>query len=746
MERLLTATCLALACGLQPATVDWLVAKTEEQAGVKETDDRLTLSNGLLAREFVKSPSFGTVSLVLNSTADFAGPKEIIRAVKPEAYVQLDEVTYAIGGLGQEQTVLAYLEREMLNLTSDAKAFQYTNHSLASPETPYPWTPGTRHSDATASWPPKGVRLDVDFVPPSSAPSKHSGVRVRLSYELYDSIPLLKKWAYITCEACKEPVQVKHIDVEVLGVNAPFGAHLGHGSFAPGQDWGGAPDESTVAATTLLHAKTDQAHGAACSWMDDFLSSSSPGGYKDEGAVESTLNCTYTNNGPGAFVGREEAFESFRALILAHDSFDLERQSLGRARVTELLAPATTENPIFFHATDVSEKGFKTAIDQMAEVGFEMIIFSFGTGFTLETAEPSYLQKIKGQVDYARSKGIEVGGYDLICLDRGHGGYGGNVGDEWVTTNIDGSLKEDACFASGWVDKLKGLVLNFISETGLASLETDGPYGGGTCSSENHSHHHGLDDSVYRQTQQQAEFYKYLRSLNVYINQPDNFFFAGGSKTGMGYSENQYSLPRWEDLMISRQGMYDDLYIHTPTQGWMFLPIVQYHGGGSAAAFSPLEDNLAEYEWALAQYLGAGVAACYRGEQLYEGPKSKAVLLKWMGFYQAHRAVLTKPVVHLRRPDMQGWDGWLHVHPFADREVALAMIFNPTPRSLETSITLPLYYSGLTGSAMISQGFDGKAIEYKLRGNSVADIQLSMAPRSITFFVVSRPGVKAVVV
>jgi hypothetical protein len=28
---------------------------------------------------------------------------------------------------------------------------------------------------------------------------------------------------------------------------------------------------------------------------------------------------------------------------------------------------------------------------------------------------------LQSQVDYARSKGIEVGGYDLICLDRGHG-------------------------------------------------------------------------------------------------------------------------------------------------------------------------------------------------------------------------------------------------------------------------------------------------------------------------------------
>ena len=30
----------------------------------------------------------------------------------------------------------------------------------------------------------------------------------------------------------------------------------------------------------------------------------------------------------------------------------------------------------------------------------------------------------------------------------------------------------------------------------------------------------------------------------------------------------------------------------------------------------------------------------------------------------AHIATLIQPVVHLRRPDMQGWDGWLHVNPF----------------------------------------------------------------------------------
>ena len=31
--------------------------------------------------------------------------------------------------------------------------------------------------------------------------------------------------------------------------------------------------------------------------------------------------------------------------------------------------------------------------------------------------------------------------------------------------------------------------------------------------------------------------------------------------------------------------MYDDLYSHLPTQGWMFLPITQYHSGGEEANF-----------------------------------------------------------------------------------------------------------------------------------------------------------------
>ena len=110
-------------------------------------------------------------------------------------------------------------------------------------------------------------------------------------------------------------------------------------------------------------------------------------------------------------------------------------------------------------------------------------------------------------------------------------------------------------------------------------LETDGPYGGQTCSSTSHAHHSSYSDSVFKQNRRQMQFYRELKLMNVFINQPDNYFYQGGNKAGMGYSEVQYNLPRWQDLTVSRQGMYDDTFHFIPTQGWMQVPLIQYHGG-----------------------------------------------------------------------------------------------------------------------------------------------------------------------
>ena len=47
----------------------------------------------------------------------------------------------------------------------------------------------------------------------------------------------------------------------------------------------------------------------------------------------------------------------------------------------------------------------RLAIDQCAEVGFEMVILTFGSGFDIENDDPAYLAQIKELADYAHAQG-----------------------------------------------------------------------------------------------------------------------------------------------------------------------------------------------------------------------------------------------------------------------------------------------------------------------------------------------------
>ena len=701
---------------------DWLVERVNDQAKVFMDGVELVLTNGLVTRRFATIPEFGTVDLRLNATTKYGGDQSLFRATKPEGIVVLSGKEYFVGGLWQADGFRAYSNRTSMMLGKNSSAFTCVNYTTSAPEAPFSWTPGTRHSPKTYPWPPQGVKLTLHYTPPPGAPN----VNIAVHYQVINGIPLIEKWMTITSVA--DTVTVDHATVELLAVMPRWGMYFGHGSHMPGDDGEGAAQMGEPLA--MLHVKTDQAHVAQCEWQDDFDNSvdvvqDCPNCIHDMGANEPFMNCSYTL-GPGAVVSKTESFESFKVFSLVVDSPELERHTLSRHRLTQMLAPHTTENPIFFHGTNTTPAGVRAAVDQMAEVGFEMFIFSFGSGFDLESQDQKYLDEIKDLVTYAKAKGIEVGGYDLICLQRGM-----TVKEEWRAKGHEAN----ACFASGFFDYLNTTIADFIEYTGLAMLETDGPYGGGTCSATDHAHHHNLEDSVYRQTQLQNAFYQEMRALNVYVNQPDNFFFQGGNKATMGYAEKQFSMPRWRDLSISRMGMYDDFYTRLPTQGWMFLPLVDYEGGGPDAWFA---GNEVEYEWALAQYLGGGAAACYRGPLPYTVPGMKAKLQKWISLYKAHRETIISPVVHIRRADMQGWDGWLHVNPFSTTtEVGFAMIFNPTDTALNSVISVNLYYTGLDMEAMMSVD-GGEAQKIQLARDYTIEVTLDMPPKSIHYIAFNR--------
>lgn len=671
---------------------DWLVHPFSQPASVTETANRIVLDNGLIRRTFVTSPNFATVDFT-NQITD----SSLLRGIKPEALLTINGDKYAVGGL-KGQPDYAYLNSDWIaDLTNDENAFQFREYRVGEPETRYPWV--KRRSATSSVYPPEGVKLTVVFSPPPSV----DALEVRLHYELYGGIPVLSKWVTLH-NAGSKPIHVDALSCEILAVNEQE--------------------------KHRLHVESDYAFSGmeTTQWGPD-------ADYLTQVDYHYQMPLLMTSHyplGPGATLQPDESFQSFRTFEILHDSDDRERQGLARRKMYRTLAPQVTENPILMHVRSSDPDAVRLAIDQCAEVGFDMVIMTFGSGFNIESEDPEYIAEMKELADYAHRKDVQLGGYTLMCASRG-------VGDDFncidPETGEPGSrFGQSACLASGWGDGYFRRVLNFMDATGMDIIETDGPYHGDVCASTTHKYHNGLADSQLRQWEACVRFYHECRARGIYINSPDQYYLNGSNKCGMGYRETNFSLPRERQILISRQNIYDATYQKTPSMGWMFVPLVEYHGGGAAATFEPLCDHLDDYESHLAQNFGSGVMACYRGPRLFDTEQTKAVVKKWVDFYKRYRPILEADLIHVRRPEGRSIDCMLH----ANAEISpcgLAMLYNPTRALQEMTLKLPLYYTGLSDVANIREG-EGDPKRYEIDRNHNVEIPIKMDAKSVSYLVI----------
>ena len=147
----------------------------------------------------------------------------------------------------------------------------------------------------------------------------------------------------------------------------------------------------------------------------------------------------------------------------------------------------------------------------------------------------------------------------------------------------------------------------------------------------------------------------------------------------MGYREVNWSLPRAQQVLHTRQNIYDGAWTKLPSMGWMFVPLTEYHGGGAAATIEPLNEHLDHYEKMMMSNLGGGVQACYRGPRLYDTEETKAMVKASVDWFKKHRDVLEGDIIHLRRADGRDIDYWLNVNP-GGKEKGLLLVFNPLKR------------------------------------------------------------------
>ncbi len=691
---------------------DWLLAKGKFRAMVysTKTPGEFVLSNGLVRRVFRRQPNAATVGFDNLMTG-----QSMLRGVKPEARLTIDKKEYAVGGLlGQPD--YAYLLPEWLNkMTADPAAFQFVGVTFGATQERMAWK--RKRYSPEATWPPPGVSAVMEYRAPGEG---LKGLRVFVHYELFDGIPLLSKWLRIQNDSDK-PIRLDRFTSEVLAVVES-----------------GSPVESPKGwLYPNLHVETEyaflgmEADGAnkAVFWVPDPQ-------YQTQVNYRLQTPCLLETRpplGPGITIAAGESFETFRTFELIHDSTDRERKGLAVRRMYRTIAPWAMENPILMHVRSADPKAVRLAVDQCAEVGFEMVILTFGSGFNIENESPDYLSQIRELVEYAHSKGIELGGYSLLASRR--------INDENDVVNPAtgkpggfAAFDNSPCIGSVWGQDYFRKLYAFYEKTGFDLLEHDGSYPGDVCASTTHPGHAGLEDSQYRQWQTITQFYRWCRGRGIYLNVPDYYFLSGTNKTGMGYRETNWSLPRDQQILHGRQNIFDGTWEKTPSMGWMFVPLTEYHGGGAAATIEPLKDHLDAYGAHLANNFGCGVQACYRGPRLFDAPETKAVVKKWVDFYTKYRPILDSDIIHVRRADGRDIDCMMHVNPHLATK-GLAVVYNPLAEAVQRKLVLPLYYTGLSETATIRHEEENGKI-YRLDREYRIEIPVEMPAQSVTWFVI----------
>jgi len=704
---------IAVSCTeTQKSPGDWLLDGSGYISCIKDAGNRLIMTNGLITRTFSLKPDGATIGFHNNITN-----KELLRSIKPEAIITVNGVPMKIGGL-TGQPVNNYLTEEWIeSMKPDTLSpFSLNGYRTGEILPRFEWKKRLEWMPGDLPWPPAGKSIDFTYSA-RKGNSEAEGIEVTVHYEIYDGIPLVCKWITVENNSGRE-ILINSFISEILAFTEAESA------VGDKKNWI-LPD---------IYVETDYAFGGSMSSESCFEKSvwwvPDPD-YKTivnyNRIQPSMLECRPVI-GPSERVRSGGSFSSFRAWILVNDSSDRERNGLAQRKMYRTIAPWITENPVFMHLRYSDNESVKDAIDQCAQTGFEKIILSFGSGFDIEDTSTANLEKSRELTEYAHSKGITLGGYSLLASRKIGDGQ-----DVLMPAGMKPVFGNSPCLGSVWGEEYFRKLYRFIEYTGFDNFEHDGSYPGDVCASVNHPGHEGYDDSQWKQFKVITDFYKWCRGRGVYLTVPDWYFLNGSSKTGMGYRESNWSLPRRQQEIIERQNIFDGTWEKTPSMGWMHVPLVEYQGGGAEATIEPLREHLPHYGQRLADLFGAGVQAAWRGKRLYDAPETLDLVKKWVSFYKKHRAILDADIIHIRRPDGKDIDAILHADP-ANDEKGLLMVYNPLSHPVKKDFKINVYYTGLSKHSLISEN-DKRERRYRVDRNYNVIIPVNVDANSVSWYI-----------
>jgi len=167
---------------------------------------------------------------------------------------------------------------------------------------------------------------------------------------------------------------------------------------------------------------------------------------------------------------------------------------------------------------------------------------------------------------------------------------------------------------------------------------------------------------------------------------------------------------------------------------WSFIPLGQYHGGGAAATIEPLNEHLDHYEMMLVSNIGMGIQSALRGPRLYDTETTKTMVKRVVTWYKKYRDILESDIIHLRRADGRDIDFMMHANPGL-KEKGFLLVFNPTDSIIRKKITISLYYTGLTQTAMVREQ-ENLPKKFKLNREYEIEMEVEVQPNWYNWYVI----------
>jgi len=698
-------------------TADYLIDSSPfvAKVGRSTSGNEIILDNGLIRRVWRLAPNGACIRFDNLMTG-----QSMLRSVRPEARVTVDGVQKDVGGLVGQPNHAFLTEAWIDQMVEDPDAMRLVDFAVGVPEERVSWA-RRRHAAPDAVWPPKGVSLQMTYEPVSTnrdAPGPE--YRVNVQYEIYDGVPVMSKRITLVNIGAAPITVNRFVSEELAGVEQSSWIERRDGVALPTPDYLHVETSFAFGGMTAANANRHVVH-----WRTDPLYTSQVNWLKQTPCL---LVCE-PERGPAQRVEPGGVFDGFHVFELVYASSDREHQGMAYRRMYRTIAPWATENPITHHLlTNDPEKAIE-AIDRAAEVGFEAIIFSFGSGFDMENRDPKHLAIWKRVAAYASEKGIELGSYSLLSSR--------NVEPESMAVmpaGVHATHGRLPSLTSEWGQNWLRTIRAFYRDTGFSQFENDGPYPGDIDTTPRPPLQQGIEDSRWVQWKLNRELYQALLADGVYINQPDYNFLNGGAKTSMGYREVNWSLPRAQQLIHTRQNIYDGTWMKTPSMGWMHVPLAEYHGGGPDATVEPLHEHLSHYRMMLLSNLGMGVQAHYRGPRIYDTEETRDMVKQVVRWFKTYRDILESDIVHGRRCDARQLDWVLHANPTLDTKGMLC-VYNPLARDVTEVIRVNLYYTGITGATSVGL-HDAHHQEHALGGDHTIALTVTVPAHGMTWYTI----------